>query len=114
MWRFRGLIDRVVGGVGTSRGRRSYTSLKINDVIDFWRIEDLRENKTLLLRSEMKLPGRAWLEFGILESQGQRQLSLMAYYDTKSLRGKLYWYACLPFHYVIFKKLLMDIEARSL
>jgi uncharacterized protein YbjT (DUF2867 family) len=114
MWRFRGLIDRVVGGVGTSRGRRSYTSLKINDVIDFWRIEDLQENKTLLLRSEMKLPGRAWLEFGIMESQDQRQLSLMAYYDTKSLRGKLYWYACLPFHYVIFKKLLMDIEARSL
>jgi uncharacterized protein YbjT (DUF2867 family) len=113
MWRFRGLIDRVVGGVGTSRGRRSYASLKINDVIDFWRIEDLQENKTLLLRSEMKLPGRAWLEFGIMESQGQRQLSLMAYYDTKSLRGKLYWYACLPFHYIIFKKLLMDIEARS-
>jgi uncharacterized protein YbjT (DUF2867 family) len=114
IWRFRGLIDRVIGGVGTSRGRRSYVTLKINDVIDFWRIEDLRENQRLLLRSEMKLPGRAWLEFGITELEGERQLSLTAHYDTKSLWGKSYWYACFPFHSIIFKKLLTDIEARSL
>ena len=113
MWRLRGLVDRVLGGVGTSRGRRSHASLKINDVIDFWRIEDLQEDKRLLLRSEMKLPGKAWLEFGIMEFQDKRQLSLMAHYDTKSFFGELYWYACLPFHYIIFKKLLMDIEARS-
>ncbi len=114
MWRLRGLVDRLLGGVGTSRGRRSHASLKINDVIDFWRIEDLQEDKRLLLRAEMMLPGRAWLEFGITELQGKRQLSLVAHYDTKRLRGKLYWYACLPFHHIIFKKLLMDIEARSL
>jgi len=113
LWRLRGLLDRLIGGVGTSRGRRSHTTLKINDVIDFWRIEDLQAGKRLLLRSEMKLPGKAWLEFEIIESQGQRQLSLMAHYDTKSVWGKLYWYACLPFHNIIFKKLLMDIEARS-
>ncbi len=114
MWRFRGLIDRMMGGVGTSRGRRSYASLKINDVIDFWRIEDLREDQRLLLRAEMKLPGRAWLEFWIKDLKHQRQLSLIAYYDTQSLWGKWYWYASLPFHYIIFKKLLRDIEARSL
>jgi hypothetical protein len=114
MWRLRGLIDRIVGGVGTSRGRRSHTSLKINDVIDFWRIEDLQKDQRLLLRSEMKLPGRAWLEFWIKDFQGKRQLSLVAYYDTKSFLGKLYWYACLPFHYIIFKKLLTDIAARSM
>ncbi|MFH1208068.1 MAG: SDR family oxidoreductase [Candidatus Omnitrophota bacterium] len=114
MWRLRGLIDRLMGGVGTSRGRRSYTSLKINDVIDFWRIEDLQKNRKLLLRSEMKLPGKAWLEFRIVEFENKRRLLLVAHYDTKSLWGKLYWYACIPFHYRIFKKLLMDIEARSL
>jgi uncharacterized protein YbjT (DUF2867 family) len=113
MWRLRGLIDRIMGGVGTSRGRRSYISLKINDVIDFWRIEDLKEDQRLLLRAEMLLPGRAWLEFEIKDLQGTRQLGLTAYYDTKSLWGKLYWYACLPFHYIIFKKLLVDIATRS-
>ena len=113
LWHLRGLIDRLAGGVGISRGRRSHASLKINDVIDFWRIEDLQQDKRLLLRSEMKLPGRAWLEFGITELQGKRELLLIAYYDTKSVWGKLYWYACLPFHYIIFKKLLMDIEERS-
>ncbi len=113
MWRLRGMIDRIMGGVGTSRGRRSYTSLKINDVIDFWRIEDLRENERLLLRAEMLLPGKAWLEFEIKDLQGARQLGLTAYYETKSLWGKLYWYACLPFHYIIFKKLLLNIAARS-
>ncbi len=113
MWRMRGMIDRILGGVGTSRGRRSYTTLKINDVIDFWRIEDFRENKRLLLRAEMLLPGKAWLEFEIKDLQGARQLGLTAYYDTKSLWGKIYWYACLPFHFIIFKKLLVNIAARS-
>jgi hypothetical protein len=113
MWRLRGLIDRLMGGVGTSRGRRSYATLKINDVIDFWRIEDLQKNRRLLLRSEMKLPGKAWLEFRIVEFEDKRRLLLVAHYDTKSLWGKLYWYAFIPFHYRIFKKLLMDIEARS-
>ncbi len=113
MWRLRGMIDRIMGGVGSSRGRRSYASLKINDVIDFWRIEDLQENRRLLLRAEMLLPGKAWLEFQIKDLQGTRSLGLTAYYDTKSLWGKLYWYACLPFHFIIFKKLLVNIAARS-
>ncbi len=113
MWRLRGMIDRILGGVGTSRGRRSYTDLKINDVIDFWRIEDLQQNKRLLLRAEMILSGKAWLEFDIKEEGHQRQLSLTAYYDTQNFWGKLYWYACLPFHGSIFKKLLSEIEKRS-
>ncbi|OGW81208.1 MAG: epimerase [Omnitrophica bacterium RIFCSPLOWO2_12_FULL_44_17] len=114
MWRFRGLLDRMLGGVGTSRGRRSYSSLKINDVIDFWRIEDIKEGQRLLLRAEMKLPGKAWLEFNIEEVDNMRKLSVIAYYNTRSLWGRLYWYGCLPFHFIIFKKLLVDIEKRSL
>ncbi|MBU2102601.1 MAG: SDR family oxidoreductase, partial [Candidatus Omnitrophica bacterium] len=65
LWRLRGSIDRVLLGVGSVRGRKSQTSVKINDVIDFWRIEDLKDNERLLLRAEMKIPGRAWLEFRI-------------------------------------------------
>ncbi len=113
MWRLRGMLDRILLGVGTSRGRKSYSSLKINDVIDFWRIEDLKENKRLLLRAEMKLPGRAWLEFNINGENSHRRLSVIAYYDTRTLFGKIYWYACLPFHHIIFKKLIEAIEKRS-
>ncbi len=113
LWRMRGMIDRILGGVGTSRGRRSYGALMINDVIDFWRIEDLRSDQRLLLRAEMKLPGKAWLEFNIEEADASRKLSLVAYYDADGFWGKVYWYACLPFHYFIFKELLIAIEKRS-
>lgn len=113
MWRLRGMLDRILLGVGTSRGRRSYSSLKINDVIDFWRIEDLKEDKRLLLRAEMKLPGRAWLEFNINEEGDKRVLLVIAYYDTHTILGKIYWYIFLPFHHIIFKKLIEGIERRA-
>lgn len=113
MWRLRGAIDRIFLGVGTARGRRSYSTLKINDVIDFWRVEDLRENKKLLLRSEMQLPGRAWLEFNIAELIDKRMLNITAYYDTTSIFGRIYWYIFLPFHRFIFHNIIKEIEKRS-
>ena len=113
LWRLRGDIDRVLLGVGSSRGRRSYSTLKVNDVIDFWRIEDVEENKKLLLRAEMRLPGKAWLEFNITEESGNRILNVTAYYDTESLFGRMYWYMCLPFHHFIFHNLIKEIEKRS-
>jgi len=114
LWRLRGGIDRVLLGVGSSRGRRSHSSLKINDVIDFWRIEDIQENKRLLMRAEMRLPGRAWLEFNIREKDNnRRKLSVIAYYDTNGLFGRIYWYICLPFHYFIFYNLIKELEKRS-
>ncbi len=113
LWRLRGGIDRVLLGVGSSRGRKSYSGLKISDVIDFWRIEDIQENKRLLLRAEMRLPGRAWLEFNIGEEGGSRRLNVTAFYDTKSLFGKAYWYICLPLHHFIFHNLIKEIEKRS-
>lgn len=113
MWRLRGGIDRVLLGVGSARGRKSQSSLKINDVIDFWRIEDLKDNERLLLRAEMKLPGRAWLEFNIIEEGNKINLNVGAYYDTNSLFGKIYWYLCLPFHRFIFHNLIKEIERRS-
>jgi uncharacterized protein YbjT (DUF2867 family) len=113
LWKMRGLIDRILMGVGTSRGRRSSTTLRINDVIDFWRVEDLKEGEMLLLRAEMKLPGKAWLKFTIDAAEGKRVLSVRAYFFTHSLLGKLYWYLFLPFHRFIFYDLIHQIERQS-
>jgi hypothetical protein len=113
LWRIRGAMDRLLMGVGTSRGRKSASSLGINDVIDFWRVEDYRLNERLLLRAEMKLPGRAWLEFRIQKSSDMNCLSVKAHYQTGGLWGKLYWYVFLPFHIFIFKGLIQQIERIS-
>ncbi len=110
MWRLRGMLDRLLMGVGTARGRRSSSSLRVNDVIDFWRVEALVPNRKLLLRAEMKLPGRAWLEFGIESVEGRHRLSVTAYYDTHTLFGRLYWYVLLPFHGYIFERLIRQID----
>jgi uncharacterized protein YbjT (DUF2867 family) len=112
MWRIRGGIDRILLGVGTSRGRRSISKLEINDVIDFWRVEDLQPNRRLLLRAEMKLPGKAWLEFTIREQGDGNVLSVTTHYDTRTLFGHLYWYLMLPFHHFIFTDLIRQIEKR--
>jgi hypothetical protein len=114
MWRLRGFVDRALMGVGTSRGRRSISSLRINDVIGFWRVEDLVPDKRLLLRAEMILPGKAWLEFRINGEQPDlNRLSVHAYFIPKGIRGRLYWYNFLPFHFIIFKNLLKQLELRS-
>lgn len=113
MWRARGMLDRILLGVGAIRGRRSYSHLKVNDVIDFWRVESLEENKELLLRAEMKLPGKAWLEFSIKSEEQKRKLNVTAYYGTKSIFGKIYWFIFLPFHHFIFHNLIKEIEKRS-
>lgn len=113
LWRVRGVFDRLLFGVGTARGRKSQSRLGLNDVIDFWRVEDLQRNKRLLLRAEMKLSGRAWLEFMINEVDGKRKLTVVAYYDTETLIGRLYWFLCYPFHLFIFDDLIKAIERRS-
>jgi hypothetical protein len=113
MWRLRGMVDLMLGGVGISRGRRSSSTLRINDVIDFWRVEDLRDNVRLLLRAEMKLPGRAWLEFNIDGMNDQNRLSLKAHYQPRGLFGRIYWYIFLPFHLFIFNNLLKQIEQKG-
>jgi uncharacterized protein YbjT (DUF2867 family) len=113
MWRLRGMLDSLLMGVGTARGRRSSSTLRLNDVIDFWRVEALVPNRRLLLRAEMKLPGRAWLEFRIEPQGKQNRLSLQAYYDTNSFPGYVYWYVFLPFHGYIFDRLLIQIVQRT-
>lgn len=113
MWWLRGVVDRLLLGVGSSRGRKNQMTLRASDVIDFWRVEDLQPNKRLLLRAEMKLPGKAWLEFVFHDPIETRRLEINAYFDTDSLFGRAYWYFFLPFHDLIFKDLLEQIEARA-
>jgi hypothetical protein len=110
LWKTRGRIDRILLGVGTSRGRRSANSLRINDVIDFWRVEDLIRNRKLLLRAEMRLPGKAWLEFEIEKKLPENKISVIAYFQPKGIAGMVYWYSFLPFHYFIFKDLLKQLS----
>jgi uncharacterized protein YbjT (DUF2867 family) len=105
MWRLRGVIDTMFMGVGMIRGRRSYSTLRLNDVIDFWRIEDIVKNRRLLLRAEMILPGKAWLEFKIDELETNNKLTVIAHFHPKGFAGKLYWYTFLPFHNIIFNNL---------
>jgi uncharacterized protein YbjT (DUF2867 family) len=114
MWKLRGMVDRLLLGVGSQRGRRSDATLKINDVIDFWRVEDIKQNKRLLLRAEMKIPGRGWLEFTILpHDNDHNKLSVTTYYDTDQFIGLLYWYIFLPLHNIISIRLIKQIGQKE-
>lgn len=114
MWRIRGQIDRILMGVGTARGRRQQSFLMEGDVIDFFRVERLKNYTNLLLRAEMKLPGLAWLEFKITPvGMNENKLIVTAYFEPKGLPGVMYWYFFLPFHYFIFRRLIQAIEKRS-
>ncbi|MGZ5254887.1 MAG: DUF2867 domain-containing protein, partial [Flavitalea sp.] len=104
MWSIRGVIDKMVGGVGLRRGRKSPTKIFAGDTLDFWRvILANREQKRMLLYAEMKLPGEAWLEFKINEDQTLEQT---ATFRPLGFWGRLYWYSVLPFHGFIFKGMI--------
>ncbi|MFD2145145.1 SDR family oxidoreductase [Mucilaginibacter antarcticus] len=110
IWRIRGSIDRIVGGVGLRRGRTSNITISNGDVIDFWRVLLVdKPCKRLLLYAEMKLPGEAWLEFKITEEKGEKKLSQIATFRPNGLWGRLYWYTMFPFHLFIFKGMALQI-----
>lgn len=114
LWRLRGTLDRLLLGVGHTRGRRHSRTLRIHDVVDFWRVEDIARPERLLLRAEMKLPGRAWLEFRIDRfDEKTNTLSVNAHYQPSGFWGRAYWYACLPLHSIVFRDLIQQIERRS-
>lgn len=102
-WRARGIMDRLVGGVGMRRGRRDPDDLRVGEALDFWRVEAVEENRLLRLRAEMKVPGRAWLQFEVKpEGEGRSTLTQTAYFASRGLGGLLYWYALYPIHGLIF------------
>ena len=112
IWKFRGVIDKYLLGIGRSRGRRSMTSLRINDIIDYWRVEDLRDD-CLLLRAEMKLPGKIWLEIKTYPEDKMTGISVKVYFLTNSLMSNFYWHFFKPFHHFVLKDLVKQIVKRS-
>ena len=110
LWSIRGLLDKMVGGVGLRRGRTNPTSIQVGDAIDFWRVlyADKKEGR-LLLFAEMKLPGEAWLEFKMIDGELQQT----ATFRPLCLMGRLYWYAVLPLHGFIFRGMLKRLATRK-
>ena len=113
-WQLRGLMDRLIGGVGMRRGRRHPTDVRIGDALDFWRVEAVEPDALLRLRAEMKVPGRAWLQFKAQpQATGRTLLSQTAFFAPRGLWGLVYWYALYPIHQVIFSGMVRAIAARA-
>ncbi len=102
LWRLRAAMDRLTGGPGIGSGRRSATTLRVGDVVDFWRVEALEPDSLLRLRATMRLPGRAWLEFAVEPVGSGSRFRMTAFFEPRGLFGQLYWWAVYPLHYAIF------------
>ncbi|MGW0808522.1 SDR family oxidoreductase [Nonomuraea sp. NPDC002799] len=112
-WWLRGLLDRLVGGVGLRRGRRDASRLRVGDAIDFWRVEEVLPGRLLRLRAEMRLPGLAWLELSVAESGGHTVYRQRAIFHPRGLLGHLYWWAISPFHGLIFGNMPVNVAAAA-
>ena len=113
LWRLRGISDRIVGGVGMRLGRRDANRLRVGDALDFWRVEEISPGRLLRLRGELKLPGRAWLEYRVIPEHGESRLIQTAYFEPKGLPGLAYWYLLYPVHVAIFRGMLRVLAERA-
>ncbi|MDI1356161.1 MAG: SDR family oxidoreductase [bacterium] len=114
LWRTRGVLDKLVGGVGMRRGRRSDKDIQPGDALDFWRVLLVdHKNPRLLLFAEMKLPGEAWLEFSIVKNGSRSILKQTATFRPHGILGRNYWYAMVPFHFFIFRNMLKRIAGKK-
>jgi len=113
LWKLRGSLDLLVGGVGMRRGRRNPQTLTVGDALDFWRVEAFEPDHRLRLSAEMKVPGRAWLEFEVQATPHGSTIRQTAIFDPAGLGGLIYWYALYPLHHVIFSGMLRAIAARA-
>lgn len=115
LWRLRGVLDLIAGGVGHRRGRPHPATLRIGDHVDFWRVEAFEPDRHLRLAAEMKLPGRAWLEFEVKPVDGaSAMIRQTATFDPIGLPGRLYWYALYPMHQLVFHGMLQGIARAAL
>lgn len=113
-WTVRGLLDRLMGGVGLSRGRRDEHHLRAGDSLDFWRVEEIEPGRLLRLRAEMRLPGLAWLELGVGEDrQGRTVYTQRALFHPHGLAGQAYWWSVSPFHAVVFGGMARNIASAA-
>jgi uncharacterized protein YbjT (DUF2867 family) len=115
LWKIRGALDRLVGGVGMSRGRRNQDACAVGDIIDGWTVERFEPDRVLRLSSDWKLPGRAWLEFEVTPLDGGTRSSIRqtATFDPRGLLGRAYWYALVPVHGLLFQGMLDRIARRG-
>ena len=110
-WEIRGILDRIVGGVGLRRGRRDPLHLNVGETLDFWRVEEKIPNNLLRLRAEMKMPGKAWLEFKVEQVDEQKsKLTQTAIFYPKGLAGHMYWWAIAPFHVFVFPGMIKNLK----
>ncbi len=109
LWRIRGAIDLLAGGPGMRRGRRDPDRLRAGETLDCWRVEDIDPPRRLRLLAEMKLPGRAWLQFDVEPQGGGSRLTQTAIFDPLGLAGLLYWYGIYPVHAWVFRGMLAGI-----
>ncbi len=109
LWRLRGLLDQLLGGVGLRRGRRDPAELRVGDALDFWRVEVIEPGHRLRLVAEMKLPGRAWLEFEVEPENGGARIRQTAEFDPVGLPGLVYWYGIYPLHQLVFRGMLRGV-----
>jgi hypothetical protein len=113
-WQLRGWMDRLIGGVGMRRGRRHPTELRAGDALDFWRVERVETDRLVRLRAEMRVPGRAWLEFALTPHEsGGTLLTQSALFAPRGLLGLVYWHAIAPAHDQIFGGMIRAIARRS-
>jgi hypothetical protein len=114
-WEIRGLMDRMIGGVGLRRGRRDPDETRVGEALDFWRVEALETDHRILLRAEMKVPGKAWLQFKVRPHDHRRlsHLTQTAFFEPKGLSGLAYWYLLYPFHRLIFRGMIRAVAARA-
>ena len=114
LWRLRGFVDLLVGGVGLRRGRRDSEHLSVGDSLDFWRVEQFEDGSRLRLTAEMRMPGRAWLEFDVTPAaEGGSTIRQTALFDPRGVAGLAYWYLLYPIHVLIFNGMLKTIAARA-
>ncbi|MDE3245270.1 MAG: SDR family oxidoreductase [Acidobacteriota bacterium] len=113
LWQLRGFMDRLLGGVGMRRGRRHPRELRVGDPLDFWRVEALEPPHLLRLRAEMKLPGRAWLQFEVQSDAEGARVEQTAFFEPRGVLGYLYWYSFLPFHRFLFPGLVGAVKERA-
>jgi uncharacterized protein YbjT (DUF2867 family) len=110
LWRIRGFLDLLAGGVGVRRGRRHPVNINTGDAIDFWRTEAFIPDRMLRLRAEMKVPGRAWLQFEVEPSKEGSLIRQTAIFDPLGASGLFYWYSLYPVHQLIFSGMIRGIK----
>jgi hypothetical protein len=113
LWTLRGWLDLLLGGVGMRRGRRDPEHLRMGDTLDCWRVESIVAGERLRLAAEMRLPGRAWLEFEVQPEGGKARLRQTATFDPLGLWGLAYWYAVWPLHQLVFAGMLRGLATSA-